>query len=157
MRELNETLENQVEARTQELAGSEARFRAYFDASPENLFLLRVSPDRGVVFEDLNPSAEILCGLPRDAALEHTLVEVLDPETAADIERRARECLRLGQPLRYETPRRFQFGRELVLNVVAAPLPSPAGGDTRVLFSKRDVTEQRQAEEALRQSQKWRP
>jgi signal transduction histidine kinase/ActR/RegA family two-component response regulator len=82
------------------------------------------------------------------------LVEVLDPETAADIDRRARECLGLGQPLRYETPRRFQFGRELVLNVVAAPLPPPAGGDARVLFSKRDVTEQRLSEEALRQSQK---
>jgi PAS domain S-box-containing protein len=154
LRELNETLESQVEARTQELAGSEARFRAYFDTSPENLFLLRVPPERGVVFEDLNPAAETLCGLPRDAVLEHSLVEVLDPETAADIDRRARECLGLGQPLRYETPRRFQFGRELVLNVVAAPLPPPAGGDARVLFSKRDVTEQRLSEEALRQSQK---
>ena len=154
LRELNETLESQVEARTRELARSEARFRAYFDASPECLFLARVPLDSGLVFEDLNPAGEQLYGLPRSAIVGHAATAVLDPEMAADVERLARECLLLDQPLRYETVRTFQFGRTFVLNIVAAPLPTSAADDPLVLFCKRDVTEQRKSEEALRQAQK---
>ena len=154
LRELKETLESQVEARTRDLTRSEARFRAYFDASPENLFLARVPSGSGLVFEDLNLAGEQLYGLPRDAIIGHAAAAVLNPEMAADVERLARECVRLAKPLRYETTRCFHSGRTLVLNVVAAPLPTPAGGDALVLFCKRDLTEQRQSEEALHQAQK---
>lgn len=103
LRELNESLESQVEVRTRELASSEARFRAYFDASPENLFLARVQPGSGLVFEDLNPAGERLYGLPRSAIVGHAPAAILGPEMATDVERLARECLRLAKPLRYET------------------------------------------------------
>ena len=154
LRALAASLEQQVAARTQALAGSEARFRAYFDASPENLFLVRVPAEGHATFVDLNPAAEALYGLPRDAVVGRSPDDILDPATAEDVERRARECLGLGRPLRYETERRFRTGRRMVLNVVAAPLPAPEDGEARVLFCGRDLTEQRQAEEALRQSQK---
>ena len=154
LRRLNETLEQKVQARTRDLVASEARLRAYFSASPEYLLLMRMSPDGGVIFDDLNAAAEGLCGRSRADVVGHLAADLLDPATATDLERRAQECLQTGGPVCYETKLQFQVGNPLVLNVVLAPLPAPDGGKPMMLFCGRDFTEQRLMEEALRQSQK---
>ena len=100
--DLNNTLERRVKQRTRELLHSEARFDAYFEASPEYLFLVRVTPDDQLVFEEINAAAEALYGMPRSQFIGRTLAEVLPPARVASVEGYARECLRLGRPLRYE-------------------------------------------------------
>ena len=154
LRRLNATLEEQVEERTRELVHSEARFQAYFEASPEYLFLVRVMPDDRLVFEDLNPAAQALYGLPRARFIGQTLAEVVGPSRAAAVEHHARECLRLGRPVRYEAESPVQPGRTVVLNVVVSPLETTDGNGGLVLFCGRDLTDQRRTEEQLRQAQK---
>ena len=67
MNHLNELLEQRVLERTKELEQSQSRFQAYFNASPEYLYLLRLNADDKLLFEDVNPAGAELYGLSRDA------------------------------------------------------------------------------------------
>ncbi|WP_180287643.1 ATP-binding protein [Azospirillum oleiclasticum] len=146
--------EERVQERTRALLHSEARFQGYFDASPEFLFLARITPDGRFVYEDVNPAGERQYGLSRRDIVGRSPEELWDRATAADIVRRARQCLKLGRPVRYETERRFN-GQPMTLNVVVAPLEKgTTGTEGLFLYCGRDMTEQRLAEEQLRQSQK---
>ena len=154
LRDLTASLEAQVASRTYQLEQSEARFKAYFDASPEYLYLLRLTNDDRLVYDDLNTAGEALYERQRSEVLGHTPSELFDISTSEIIERYARECLLTGQTLRYETSRTFPSGSLITLNVVVASIGMTHGGDRLVLFCGRDLTDQRIAEEALRQSQK---
>ncbi len=154
LRDANDALEARVGERTRELARSETRFRATFDASPEALFLMRLGVDGAVVYADINAAAEALYGLGREAVIGRCPAEIVDAATAATIEREMRACLRTGETGRYEEARRFGSGRPVVINVAVAPIGVDVDGDPLVLFCGRDMSDQRVAEESLRQSQK---
>ncbi len=154
LRHLASSLEVQIAERTGELTRSEAKFKAYFRASPEYLFLLRITADDEIVYEDLNPAAERLYGLDRASVIGRRTIDLVDPDTVATVDRHARECAQTGRTGAYETVRTFGDASPLVLNVVVAPLGVNEKGDQLVLFCGRDLTEQRRAEEQLRQSQK---
>ena len=154
LRQLNATLEQHVEERTRDLRLSEGQFRAYFNASPEHLFLFRVKPNGDLLYQDVNPAALAVYGRPREAILGRAPAEVMDADTALSIEANVRNCLKLGRPVHYEVARSYHPNQTLSLSVVVAPLGFEDSGDRLVLFCGRDVTEQRQVEAELRQSQK---
>ena len=156
LRDLATTLERRVEERSRELRHSQARFQAYFDASPEYLFLARMTADGRFTYEDVNPAALAVFagGIGRDRVIGHTLAEFVDAEDAEKVYAIARECRRTGKPAQYEARRPMPSGEIAVLNVVVATMQVPDEDDVFVLFCSRDLTEQRRAEEALRQSQK---
>jgi PAS domain S-box-containing protein len=131
---------------------SETRFRAYFDVSPEYLFLLRLTSDDKLIFEDVNPAGAELYGLSRDAIVGRTAIDIDSEEGAESINRNCRLALS-GRTVTYEVSRTFSSRPRCTINIIVAPVEgSPNGG--LVLLCGRDLTEQRQAEEALRQSQK---
>ena len=136
------------------LRQEEARLRALFRHSSECLFLLRVEPGRGPVFLDVNPPGEAVLGRPAAAAAGLTPRELSgDGPEADDTDRNLQAALRPGAgPHRYVGHRQYA-GKEMVLDAVAVALDGP-GGERLILVTARDVTEQRQLEEALRQSQK---
>jgi len=150
----NETLEQHVAERTQELQQSEIRFRAYFNASPEYLYLLRLTQDNRLVFEDVNPAGAELYGLERGEIIGRTPQEIEDSETAESIASNARKALASGKTISYETSRSFADRARVAINTIVAPIETGEGGYGLVLVCGRDLTEQRQVEEALRQSQK---
>ena len=152
--DLNRDLERRVEERTRALTQSEARLQAYFSASPEYLSVVRLTADGSLVYDDLNPACEALFGLARGDVVGRTPQDVLNPASAETVESYARECLRTGRTLRYEVEREFGTAPRMVANVVANPIALPHDGGALVLFCGRDLTQQRQAEEQLRQSQK---
>ncbi|RYC33259.1 PAS domain S-box protein [Lichenibacterium minor] len=154
LRGANTELEARVAERTRDLASSETRFRATFDASPESLFLMRLRPDGRLVYADLNTAAEALYGLDRAAVVGRFPSDLVDAAAADMIEREARFCLATGENGRYEAERRFGGRRPIVLNVAVAPIGVDEDIDPLVLFCGRDMTEQRTAEDGLRQSQK---
>jgi PAS domain S-box-containing protein len=132
---------------------SETRFRAYFDASPEYLFLLRLTSDDRLIFEDVNPAGADLYGLSRDEFIGRTAIDIDSEEGADSINRNGRRALLSGRTVTYEVSRTFGSRPRCTINIIVAPVEvSDKGGF--VLVCGRDLTEQRQAEEALRQSQK---
>jgi PAS domain S-box-containing protein len=154
LQQLNETLELRVSERTLELQQSELRFRAYFNASPEYLYLLRLTQDDRLVFEDVNPAGAELYGLTRGEIIGRTPKEIEDSDAAESIAANARNTLASGQKISYETTRSFGERSRVAINTIVAPIETAEGGYGLVLVCGRDLTEQRRAEEALRQSQK---
>jgi PAS domain S-box-containing protein len=132
---------------------SETRFRAYFDVSPEYLYLLRLTADDRLVFEDVNPAGAELYGLSREHIIGRTAADIDSDEGAESINRNGRMALRSGKAVTYEVNRPIGSRARCTLNVIAAPVENSESGGL-LLMCGRDLTEQRQAEEALRQSQK---
>ena len=132
---------------------SETRFRAYFDVSPEYLYLLRLNADDRLVFEEVNPAGAQLYGLLREHIIGRTAAEIDSAEGAESINRHARMALRSGKTVTYQVNRPIGSRAHCTLNVIAAPVENAENGGL-VLMCGGDLTEQRQAEEALRQSQK---
>jgi PAS domain S-box-containing protein len=132
---------------------SETRFRAYFDVSPEYLYLLRLTADNRLVFEEVNPAGAELYGLSREHIIGRTAADIDSEEGAESINRHGRMALRSGEPVTYEVSRSIGSRARCTLNVIAAPVENSQSGGL-VLMCGRDLTVQRQAEEALRQSQK---
>jgi PAS domain S-box-containing protein len=132
---------------------SETRFRAYFDVSPEYLYLLRLNADGRLVFEEVNPAGAQLYGLLREYIIGRTAAEIDSAEGAESIDRNARLALQSGKTVTYQVNRAIGSRAHCTLNVIAAPVENTENGGL-VLLCGRDLTEQRQAEEALRQSHK---
>jgi PAS domain S-box-containing protein len=132
---------------------SETRFRAYFDVSPEYLFLLRLTTDDRLMFEDVNPAGANLYGRSRDEIIGRTAIEIDSQEGAESINRNGRMALLSGRTVTYEISRTFRSRPRCTINIIVAPVEVSENGGF-VLVCGRDLTEQRQAEEALRQSQK---
>jgi len=133
---------------------NETRFRAYFDVSPEYLYLLRLTADDRLVFEDVNPAGAALYGLPRKSIVGRTAADIDTEEGAECIERNARITLSSGDTATYELTRSIGSRARCTLNVIVAPVETSDSGGGLVLLCGRDLTEQRHAEEALRQGQK---
>jgi PAS domain S-box-containing protein len=132
---------------------SETRFRAYFDVSPEYLFLLRLTADDRLIFEDVNPAGADLYGLSREQIIGRTAADIDTEEGAEGINRNGREALRSGKTVTYEMSRAVGSRPRSSINTIVAPVETFEDGGL-VLVCGRDLTEQRLAEEALRQSQK---
>jgi PAS domain S-box-containing protein len=132
---------------------SETRFRAYFDVSPEYLYLLRLTEDDRLVFEDVNPAGAELYGLSREQIIGRTASDIDSDEGAESINRNGRNALRSGKTVTYEVNRPIGSRPRCTLDVIAAPVENSKDGRL-VLMCGRDLTEQRLAQEALRQSQK---
>jgi PAS domain S-box-containing protein len=132
---------------------SETRFRAYFDVSPEFLYLLRLTANDQFIVEDVNPAGAGLYGLPREQIIGRTPAELDTADGGTSIDSNARMALRSDKAVTYELTRTFGSRSQMTVNIIVAPVEASEDGSL-VLVCGRDLTVQRQAEDALRQSQK---
>ncbi len=153
LRELNRELERRVEARTAELAASEIRFRAYFESFPEPLFVVSVTDHGSFAYEGINPEAERVLGLRSTEVAGKPPEAFHHPQVAEVASAEFRRCIELGRTHRYTTavPSR---GKLRTFDVIVTPLRDAGGRIARLLGVAQDVTQQRQAEERLRQAEK---
>ena len=154
LRAINDRLEAEVTSRTREQRESEARARAYFLASPEYLMLLSVDDDERMTFEDINPSVESLIGRSRVAALGRSPRELLPADGVDEVERRVLECLRTGLKQTYGARWSYSGRAEIFVEAVVALVERRGARGGLVLLIAHDRTEQRRAEDQLRQAQK---
>ena len=145
---LNETLERRVEERTAQLAASEALVKTFFEHSPE-LHAVLVEDGDGFRFQEVNPAALRLYGLPWHRVIGRRTEEVFGEKSGAEVNRHFEACLRQTGAYRYE---RTQGG--FVLEAVATGVPVPDGEPRRIVVSARDVSDSRKLEEHLRHAQK---
>lgn len=94
LREANESLRREWERRAREAREAEARFAAYFHTAAEALLSVAVlaegDRDRRFRHEAVNPAAEALTGLRREAVVGREAGAFLPPATAVALEGRYR-------------------------------------------------------------------
>jgi PAS domain S-box-containing protein len=132
---------------------SEARFRTYFDNSPDCLFHFRRTTDDRFVYEAINPVGLAHAGQTLEQVLGRTPEEVLGVATGAIVTEKFRQVCETGMEYRYEPTFPMADGL-VVFEAVYSPLRNEAGDIVGVLGSARDITERRKLEQSLHQAQK---
>lgn len=160
LRELNATLEARVETRTRELQQAEtarravdALYRAYFENTPDPLFVVGVEPDGGFVVEQINPAHEAGVGFKLEDIRGKRMDAFLPPDIAARVIQSYRHTADTGEIYRYREVFALN-GERQHWDTTLVPLHDADDQVAKILGSSRNVTAQVAAEEALRQSQK---
>lgn len=132
---------------------ADALYRAYFENTPEALFVIGVEPDGGFVVEETNPAHEAGVGLKLEDIRGRRLEDVLPASVAERVIASYRQVVGAGQILQYRDE--FDLTGELQhWDTSLVPMRDGDGRIVRLIGSSRNVTRQVLAEEALRQSQK---
>jgi PAS domain S-box-containing protein len=149
LKQLNETLEQRIEERTAQLLSKEALISTFYNHSSEYHAVLAETEDGRFRYDEANPALLHLYGKSRAELIGRTVDDVFGPDTAAELTAHLRACLRAGTPYRYE-----RRNGDSIVEAVATPVPDDAAMMRRLVVSARDVTEHRNLEQQLRQSQK---
>lgn len=160
LRELNATLEARVETRTRELQQAEAArrdvdalYRAYFENTPDPLFVVGVEPDGSFVVEQINPAHEAGVGFKLEEIRGKRVDDFLPSDVAARVIQSYRHAVDTGEIYHYREIFALN-GEPQYWDTTLVPLRGPDARIVKVIGSSRNVTAQVGAEEALRQSQK---
>jgi PAS domain S-box-containing protein len=145
-------LERRVAERTAQLAESEARFRAFFEATEDCLFTIGVTEDGRFVHEGYNPHGERRSGYSNEVLRGRTPEEFMSRELAEATTASLRTVLAEGTQ-RF-TKRLALPAGEGVFDSLMVPIRDERGRVARILVASREVTEQHRLEEELRQTQK---
>lgn len=149
LQQLNENLEQRIEERSARLLAREALISTFFKHSSEYHAVIAETQEGGFRYEEVNPALLRLYGKSRDQVVGHTVNELFAPDTAAELTGRLQTCLQGGVPYRYE-----RHHKDAIVEAVATPVPADQGARRRLVVTARDVTEHRNLEQQLRQSQK---
>lgn len=160
LRELNATLETRVELRTRELQLAEAArrdvdelYRAYFENTPDPLFVVGAEPDGSFVVEQVNPAHEAGVGFKLEEIRGKRVDEFLPPEVAERVIQSYSHTVAKGETYRYREIFTLN-GEAQHWDTTLVPLRGADDRIVKVIGTSRNVTAQVAAEEALRQSQK---
>jgi len=128
----------------------EERFRLLIENAPDMIHVI----DSVGTLSFQSPSAEKTLGYSGEERLNRSIFDLIHPDDLAA----AREALgqaasRPGHLVKVESRFRHKNGRWRVLEAVGRALPERAGRGL-IVINSRDITERRQLEEQLRQSQK---
>ena len=133
------------------LAASEASYRAIFEANEDAIFVHDWAT--GAIL-DVSPKASELYGYPREALQRLRVGDIsanVPPFTERDAMARIEDAKRSADPVRFEWHARHRAGH-LMWNEVTLKRAEIAG-EPRVLAFVRDITESKQAEKRLRDSE----
>ena len=145
LREANETLAMSVVDRTERLNN----IQTFYTHSSECHAILSLRDDGAFQYDEINPATLRLYGKERGDVLGRTIEEVLSAEVAEELGKHLHAALQQNEPLRY-----VRRQRHSTIEAVASPIPVESGAPHRLAVTARDVTEQHNLEEQLRQAQK---
>jgi len=131
----------------QALQQSEERFRAIFETADDFIFV----KDTSHRFILANPAMARLFGLPVSQIVGHTSEEVFGAEVAERIQEVDSRVLR-GETVIGETSLTTR-GTSKVFHIIRVPMRDSSGAVIGLMGIARDITERKQMEEALRESE----
>ena len=134
----------------EELRKQKAHFEKLFELAPEAIVL------RDIENRILRANREFtkLFGFTVEEALGRNISELIVPDGFWDESERLREALERGERVDAELTRKRKDGSRLVVSFVAAPV-SVNGGSPEIYGIYRDITERKEAEEAMRRSEAY--
>ena len=128
------------------------RLQEIFAHTTEAIFSLRVTPSKEFVYEEFNPAAGAMTGVASIRACGRRPQDIYPPEVAAKVNDDFRRCLEEGRPIEYVEELGFAPGQG-VFHTFLIPIRDAEGRIYRIAGFARDVTEQKAAEHALRESE----
>jgi PAS domain S-box-containing protein len=149
LHEENADLGRLVTERSAQLLAKEALIQTVYEHSSEYHIVVAEIRDGVFQLQEMNPAALKLYKAAREDVIGRTIDECLSPGEAAVINAHLTACLNTNAPYQYE----FTYAGN-VMEGIASPLPPVRGIGRQIAVSARDVTERRNLEEQLRQSQK---
>ncbi len=135
------------------LLESEERFRVMYENTLDALFWIRVEEDGSFNIESINPAQERILGRPCQEITGKRIAEIMLPELAEQIQARYQKCVQSGQPLHYEEGVTL-CGETRTFQTLLVPVRNAHGRIYRIVGRSHEITQERQFEEALRQTQK---
>jgi len=139
----------ELKRRETALKASETQFRAMADDSPV-IFWINDTDDRPVF---LNRAAREFLGLSLEALPVQDFYDRVHPEDRERIRTLDRQSIEQREPRRYEYRMRRNDGAYRWLLEVGVPRLAPDGTFLGTIGSTADITEQKETQEALRQSE----
>ncbi|NEP12562.1 MAG: CHASE2 domain-containing protein [Symploca sp. SIO2C1] len=147
-----QTLELKVQERTQELTEKELFLRSIYDGVAQSIFVVDVLENGQFQYVGLNPTHELLTGIPSTKLQGKTPAQVLSYDTASAIEQRYQTCIETGETISYEECLPFQ-GQQTWWFTSLTPLHDEKGRIYRIIGSSINITERKQAEAALQEAE----
>jgi PAS domain S-box-containing protein len=134
------------------LRESEQRYKEIFDITSNCIFLLDATPDGRFKFAGFNPAEEKAVGIKNVEALGKFVEEVVPEQLARQVTANYRRCVAARTVIDYDEELELAIGRRS-FHTTLIPLFDPAGRVHRLVGVAQDITERKQVEEALRQSE----
>ena len=150
LQNLADSLEDQVKAQVQELRASEARLQGFIRHAPAAIAF----KDMEGRFLVINPRMETLIGRPSGEILGKTNEDLFPPEKCARFRERDQRTLELRQAIQEEEQWMDAEGSTHHYLCDIFPLVDATNQDWGLGFIGTDITERKQADLALLQSQK---
>ncbi len=145
--------EAQLEAADAARREADALYRAYFENTPDPLFVMQVEEDGGFTVAEINPAHESGVGMKIDSIRGKRVEAFLPPAAARRVLQSYQKVLETGGIYEYRDVFDLSEGPQY-WDTTLVPVPDASGRIARIIGSSRNVTPQIVAEEALRQSQK---
>ncbi|HNX30747.1 MAG TPA: PAS domain-containing protein [Holophaga sp.] len=135
------------------LRESQARYLELFNNTTDAIFWILVAPDGTFTVESFNPAEAARFGRDIRDLAGQSFHQFLPRELADPVVANFQRCLAAGGPIRYEEEVELPLGRR-TFQTLLVPIRDGGGRITRIVGFSQDITQNKQAEEALRQTQK---
>jgi PAS domain S-box-containing protein len=119
-----------------DVRSSDAYHSAFFENSPNDLFVLDVRPDGRFVFEQVNPMVTKSTGYTREMLVGKTPEEALTPANSGRLTAKYRQCVETRQLVEYEVSGLAPIG-EVVRRTVLVPIVDSTGAVRKILGASR--------------------
>jgi len=144
--------EDVTQARMSEarLHASEERYRQFFEAAPDAVFLLSTEPGETGRILDANTLAATMHGYTRDELLQMRIGDLDVPDDAAMVTERIEQLMREGS-IHFEAMHQHRDGHEFPVEISARK--ADIGGRTCIVTFNRDISERRRYQLEIAENQ----
>ena len=131
-----------------QLRKQEQFLRSIYEGVNQPIFVADVLPTQVLRYVGWNPAAAAIVGQSSESIAGKSIAEIFEADRATEIAHRCRQCIAARQPRTFETYITFQSETRWILTTYN-PLISPEGHVYRIVGTVYDITDRKQAEDAL--------